>query len=183
MPKFSDIPQFTQPANYSVNISWDYLPICLDNWTNDAEPGEGLNLNPDFQRGHVWTKKQQIAYVEFKLRGGTGSDVILFNAPNWMRSGGGVHSYKNFVLVDGKQRIQAILDFMDNKIPVFGHPIDKYEDKFDRMDHNFLFKVNNLKSRADVLRWYLEINTGGVVHTSEEITKVRNLLDKELENG
>ena len=28
----------------------------------------GLQLNPDFQRGHVWTEEQQIAWIEYHLR-------------------------------------------------------------------------------------------------------------------
>ena len=30
----------------------------------------GLQFNPDFQRGHVWTEGQQIAFMEFLLKGG-----------------------------------------------------------------------------------------------------------------
>jgi len=39
--------------------------------------------------------------------------------------------------------------------------------------------VNNLKTKAEVLRWYLEMNTGGVVHTQDEVDKARALLEYE----
>lgn len=32
--------------------------------------------------------------------------------------------------------------------------------------------------RAQVLRWYLALNDGGVVHTEDELFKVRRLLNK-----
>jgi hypothetical protein len=28
----------------------------------------GLQLNPEFQRGNVWTEEQQIKYIEYRLR-------------------------------------------------------------------------------------------------------------------
>jgi hypothetical protein len=38
--------------------------------------------------------------------------------------------------------------------------------------------VNDLKTEAEVLRWYLEINAGGTPHTEEELDKVRKMLKK-----
>ena len=43
---------------------------------------------------------------------------------------------------------------------------------------DFLFNVNNLKTRADVLRWYLEMNTGGTPHSKEEIKRVEELYEE-----
>jgi hypothetical protein len=37
------------------------------------------------------------------------------------------------------------------------------------VDMDFVFAVNDLPTRAAVLQWYLDLNTGGVVHTSHEI--------------
>jgi hypothetical protein len=39
--------------------------------------------------------------------------------------------------------------------------------------------VNDLKTKAEVLQWYLDINSGGVVHTETELEKVKRLLTKE----
>ena len=63
--KFSEIPQLTRTAAYKVNSSWKYL----EDWLEDLRRRGELDLNPDFQRGHVWTEQQQIRYVEFVLRG------------------------------------------------------------------------------------------------------------------
>jgi hypothetical protein len=41
--------------------------------------------------------------------------------------------------------------------------------------------VNELKTRREVLQWYLDLNAGGVVHTTKEIERVRELLAKEGE--
>ena len=64
--KFRDIPQFTKhPAN-GVFVSLNYLETKV----NDDIRDYGLQLNPDFQRGHIWTEAQQIAFIEYVLRGG-----------------------------------------------------------------------------------------------------------------
>ena len=39
--------------------------------------------------------------------------------------------------------------------------------------------IATLKTRKEVLQWYLDFNTGGVIHTDKEINKVKDLLRKE----
>ena len=172
--KFNDIPQRTEDGHYATHVGWDYLEEHLDRWMNEHGSAP-LELEPDFQRGHVWDEARQVAFVEFVLSGGRGSEVIRFNCPGWMGNFRGP-----FVLVDGFQRITAALRFLRNEIPAFGHYYQEYEDRLRMTRTNFVFQVNDLKTREDVLRWYLEINTGGIVHTPEEVARVQALLDAEV---
>ena len=162
--KFKEIPQVTR-ANYQVNVPWDSLKDCLKRYEENYK----FNLNPDFQRNFVWTVEQQIAYVEYILKGGISGRDILFNHPNWMGSFAG-----SLVIVDGKQRIKAVSDFLDDKIYVFGHKYSEYTDRL-TSGTDFIFHINNLKKKNDVLQWYIDLNTGGTVHTVEEIKKVEKL--------
>ena len=73
--QFRDIPQFTDIGHYAVDYPIDRLISFLEDEIRDY----GLQLNPEFQRGHVWTRKQQIAYVEFLLRGGRTGRDLYFN--------------------------------------------------------------------------------------------------------
>jgi len=168
--KFKDIPQFTQNGNYRADTSlWDLI------YTMDCyQENYGLDMNPDFQRGHVWDQEKQVKFMEFILRGGKSARMIYLNHPNWMRSFKG-----NFVLVDGKQRLEAALKFMNNELPIFNG--NYFKDFIDSLHFSvgFTFCVNNLKTRKEVLQWYLDLNTGGVVHTDKEIRRVYNLLEKE----
>jgi hypothetical protein len=172
MPKFADIPQMTRDGYYQVNVGWDYLEDWIAH--NRDKPSVGFEMDPDFQRGHVWTEQQQIRYVEFMLRGGKSSRVIYWNCKGWM------HTFEGpMVLVDGKQRISAVLRFLGNEILAFGHKREEYTDRLGLCHCDFLMNVNNLKTRAEVLQWYIDLNAGGVAHTNEEINKVRRLLDIE----
>lgn len=64
MAKFSDIPRFPHAA-YEIDVSWKDLETMIDHYVKDY----GLNLDPEFQRSHVWHRHQQVAYVEYVLRG------------------------------------------------------------------------------------------------------------------
>lgn len=171
--KFKDIPQLTSDGAYEVDISWDYL----ETWLAGHSDNNGLynvELCPDFQRGHVWTDAQRIAFVEFKLRGGRSGDLTYWNHPNWMGSWKGT-----LELVDGLQRITAVRMFMRDELPAFGHRYSEYEDRLRLTDARFKVNINNLPTRAAVLRWYLELNSGGTPHSDEEIARVQALLDAE----
>ena len=168
--RFQDIPKFTFSGNYAVHVDWRELKHTLDRYTKTYN----LDMNPDFQRGHVWNDDKRTAYVEFILRGGDSSREVYFNCKGWMAGGEGPMQ-----LVDGKQRIEAVMQFLDNKIPAFGHYFNEYTDRMNNAW--FHVHVNNLPTRAQVLQWYIDLNAGGVVHTSEEINKVKKLLEEEKE--
>ena len=176
---FREIPQYTRSGSYEVDMSLDYVyQTVIKEWaTGKEQVGRHLELNPDFQRGHVWTKAKKSAWIEHTLRGGVSGKVIYLNHPGWMNSFEG-----DFVLVDGKQRLDAIAAFMENKIKAFGTYYKDYTDRLHALS-GIKVNVNDLKTRAEVLQWYLDLNTGGVVHTSAEIKKVQILLDEELKRA
>ena len=41
------------------------------------------------------------------------------------------------------------------------------------------FRINDLKTRKEVLGWYIEMNSGGTPHKKEEIEKVELMLKTE----
>jgi len=166
MPNFADIKQITY-ANYYVNVSWDYVEDMLDSYNT-----YNLNLEPEFQRGPVWNDTQRSRYVEWILRGGRTGRDILFNCPGWMGDFKGP-----MLLVDGLQRLTAVRRFLNNEVKAFGYYRNEYQGTLRLHRHDFLFYVNDLNHYKDVLQWYLDINSGGVVHDDKEIARVRELLN------
>lgn len=192
--KYSDIPQFTPEAAYCVNMPLDYMltrparnpspegangPARMVKGWLDEYIEEGLQLNPEFQRGHVWTPAQQTAYMEYRLRGGrmTGRHIYL-NHPHWQAIGAAKPgAYAEFVLVDGLQRLTAARAFLQNEVPVFGgHYLKDFEDRPRVCDIDFIVCVNTLRTRKQVLQWYVDLNAGGVVHSDDEIARVRAMI-------
>ena len=171
--KLKDIPQFTRRANYSVNVSWFYLEKHLEGLAETIGTNFGLDLDPDFQRGHVWDRNKQVAYIEFVLRGGRSSRELLFNCAGWNQGNEGP-----VTIVDGKQRLEAVRSFIRDEFRVFDHLASEFDKSILRRA-DFVFSVNDLPNRIDVLQWYLELNSGGVVHTDDELERVRGLLQEE----
>lgn len=167
---FKDIPKFIWHGSYQVDIMLRYLPEAINGYIKDYN----LNMSPDYQRGHVWTRKQQKAYVEYLLKGGMSSRNIYFNCPGW-----GTTFEQKMELVDGKQRITALLLFLNNEFPVFNSFYNEFTDKIDSCN-TVKFCINCLKKKSEVIQWYIEMNAGGVVHTDEEIEKARNLMEEAL---
>ena len=176
--KFHNIQQYVESGSYQVCQPLTSIKQRIDEWIEE----DGMEMNPDFQRGHVWTEEQQIKWMEYLLQGGASGRVLYFNAPWWGDFDKRRYPYKDFVLVDGLQRLTAILRFINNEIAIFGgHYIEDFEDRLRmaRAEMNLLININNLKTKADVLTWYIQMNDGGTPHTEEEIEKVRNLLIEE----
>lgn len=128
--RFKDIPQFTSGGSYQVNYSLTSLVREIEEEVNEM----GLQLNPEFQRGHVWTEEQQIAWLEYHLRGGKSGNTIYLNNPFWSSyREPKQNEYSDYVCVDGLQRITAAQRFVHNEIKVFGSYFKEYEDRLQMM--------------------------------------------------
>ena len=83
MVKFRDIDKYISNGNYEVSLMLSYMEDYIDRMVSEYD----LEIEPDFQRGHVWNEEKQIMFVEYLLRGGGGvSNTLRFNCPGWMDS-------------------------------------------------------------------------------------------------
>ena len=170
--KFADIPQ-SLSSSYKCDIPWSQIERWVTKETNEL----GLELNPDFQRGHVWTQEQQIAYVEFMLHHSnnmssiSGTDVY-FNHPGWMTTWKG-----DYVCIDGLQRITAVRRFMRSEIPAYGTLFKDYEDpNWINFDPRFSIHIMKMQTREEILQWYIDFNSAGTQHSQDELNRVREMI-------
>jgi len=172
MPRFQDIPQFTKNATWKVDVSWSFLPgFYVDHVMN-----YNLNVYPEFQRGYVWTLEQQVRYVQYILQGGTSGKDLYSNCVGWNHA----LTPGEYVLVDGRQRLRAVLGFLANEFPIFGgNYFRDYTDRLSITQASFRWYVNDLETRDEVMQWYIDLNAGGTVHSQDEIDKVRRMMGKE----
>lgn len=169
---FREIPQFTRAGSYAVDIPLDRV----SKWVVKEQEELGLELNPEFQRGHVWIKRQQVAYMEFLLRGGRTGRDFYFNYPS-MHIQVPDRDYNAYVCVDGLQRLTAIQKFFGNELKVFGSFFWEYTDRIRISMNSIRVHVNDLKTEEEVLQWYIEMNSGGTPHSKAEISRVKALLE------
>jgi len=184
MISLSDIPSYLGSARYKTTVSGSGLARFLEEYRNDG----GIDLDPDFQRGHVWDEGNRIKFIEHLLRGGEFGRSIVWNTPTHDHQAS-THPDRDLsdtmVLVDGKQRLTAILRFLDNDLAVFGGI--KLSD-FDEPSYREIMTVTGrlrldmniyaLQRRDDLIRLYLELNEGAVAHEPSEIARVRSLLNE-----
>lgn len=171
--RFKDIPKFISTENcYRTN----YGIRAYVQWLQEEITEMGLEMNPEFQRGHVWTEEQQIKYMEFLLQGGhTGRD-FYFNCKR-----GAYNSETSsglYVCVDGLQRTTAIQRFINNEIPVFGSLYKDFDRKLFRTEYPITVHINDLDNMKDIVKWYIEFNDGGTPHNKEEIDRVKELYNR-----
>lgn len=173
----TDIKKFPK-SHYVVDAPLNHLENSIKLYCYDWLGGEVL-MNPDFQRGHVWTEEQQIAYIEYLLREpdkGPGTMIVL-NAPMFRE---GKSDDPNVYCIDGLQRYTAIQKFLNNELKVFGYYMNEYEDcKVMLRAMTMQLAVFNFPTREEMLEYYLAFNSGGTVHSKEELEKVKGLLELE----
>ena len=156
----------THGCDYDIR----FLEGGLETWNIDT--------NPPYQRGHVWTDEQRSAFLGYWLQGGTVPTLWAWEPPSKKEDSGEARPE----LIDGKQRLTALLMWWHNEIAanVDGQMIFARDtNKRFRSHHMIKLTFVRLESRADVIRFYLRLNGGGTPHLPEELARVKALLDAE----
>ncbi len=174
-------------AAYMVQVPINRVEAALADLDDDARrQGGQLELIPDFQRGHVWTQDKQIAFMESVVRG-VAPLVIRFNCPGWQGDASAALTDMNphsVVCIDGLQRLTAMREFMAGKFKIFDkYSVDDLDNtpfSFRRMGMMWSQEVFNFQKRSDLLQFYLDLNSGGVVHSDAELERVRGLHQEAL---
>lgn len=135
------------------------------------QPDDPWELNPDYQRDHVWTDQQRSRFLGFLLEGGHAPLI-------WVNNNSTTGRYE---VIDGKQRLTACLRFLDGEISAeVSDGRQLWWRDFDEIDRRvsptIKYAIVQLPTRAAVLDFYLKLNRGGTVHTDAEIDRVRALL-------
>ncbi|MPQ69431.1 DUF262 domain-containing protein [Pseudomonas sp. MWU12-2323] len=163
-------------AKWQADYRWSSIEQNLAGLGNDYG---GLELIPDFQRGHVWTVEQQVHFIENCLRGVVASSgyLIQFNCTSWSDDDSGTDLPPGLQCVDGLQRYTAITQFVKGEVLPFGLSAgDLAGTLFDPKRFHMKVAIHDFTKRADLLEHYLSINAGGTPHSAEEISRVRDLL-------
>ncbi len=169
-------------ARYTVDVGFGYVEKWLADLDRDYGRGSagGLELDPDYQRGHVWLPEQRSRFMEYLLRGGSANLQLQWNHPLWNEQNVVTDLPHQMQLVDGKQRLETIRRFMRGEVLAFGLPVTSFIGT--SFDPNRLgtfrisMNVHSITLRAELLKFYLALNEGGVVHTADELARVHKLL-------
>lgn len=171
VPLLRKIQESVPDCTYRVDIAIDWIERALELYKVDRDP--------EYQRGHVWNEAQQRAFVGTLLETPRSVPIFWFNWTNKK------YDRSDSEVVDGKQRLAAVLRWINNEIPAeCPCGIRVYYGELDAVSLRRLTIVTMSwhfvhLSRRDVMKFYLRLNSGGTVHTQDELDRVRRLLEKE----
>ena len=176
---WSAISQFPR-ARWEVDVDWKDIDRQIEHFAMYSP----VDLNPDFQREHVWTPAQRVAYLEYVLSGGELGRTLIFATDSWDNLR---RDPTFFYLADGKQRLETVRSFLRGELRIFpddarpeGYLFEDFTGVFRGLLYSFRVRVVEVHTRADAIGLYLAINAGGTPHTEAEIAKARALRDAEL---
>ena len=87
------------------------LLIAPADWTIETlyhQIGRQIDLDPDFQRRNVWSAKAKSRFIESLMLGIPIPQILLSAKPG---------SKSSFLVLDGKQRLLTIKEFLDGRLP------------------------------------------------------------------
>lgn len=145
------------------------------------DSGFTVELNPEFQRGHVWTLEQQITFIEDFVAGKLPEHIkrVLFNSIYDDENTADEQVRGKMLCIDGLQRLTACLDFINGKFNIYNGRVN-YQHLLEtgvihRAKYLLSFDFYEIKSYKELLQLYIDLNSRGTVHSADEIERVQQM--------
>lgn len=175
-----------------VSYTTDWTVETIFNQINK----NNFNLTPEFQRRDAWDKVKKSRLIE--------SLILGFPIPNLVLAVGKGASESKFIVIDGKQRLLAIQQFLNNEYPLsklanypelngkyYNDLSNEYKNKLD----NYSIRssvITNWKNSAILYSIFYRLNSGSLPLSAQELRKaligsefinyVEDFLNKESSN-
>ena len=133
----------------------------------------GVDFEVDYQREHVWGKKDKIALIDSIFE-----NVDIGKFVFVQRSMG--HKGKLYEILDGKQRLTAITEFVEDRYKYRGFYFSElsFKDQHKLLDHNISYGYLENPSKEAIFETFIKVNTCGKPMASKHINHVKQLLSE-----
>lgn len=150
-----------------------HMPSTLDvSWFIDMRNSRQLELNPPYQRHSVWGLRDRRFFLDTIFRGFLCPPIYLHKTI--------VNGRAMYAVVDGKQRIESVFAFYDNKLSI---PADFGNDRLDGKKWrdiqndpelverfmNFSFPIENIINIASVKEIFDRLNRNSKILNPQEL--------------
>jgi len=132
-----------------------------------------LNMEPDYQRGHIWTLEDKVALIDSIFHNiEIGKFVFIFT---------GYEGNSHYEVLDGKQRMTALIEFFEGRFKYRGKTF--YEMNWRDQSHFERYKISYARTEKTMTdkqkyEYFLKMNTYGKAQDPAHIEYVKNLLRK-----
>ena len=173
------IESLEKEVSYATEVSKS-SDITTDVYQLKADYDKGLvELNPEYQRDFVWTDEQKESYILNLYH------HIAEIKPTFVRYRPDNQKELIYEVLDGKQRLKTIFDFMDDKFTVNGHYYSEltYSDQQFLYYHDVKYTVYRSKnylyerpSLDTLIQLFIEINMLGTRMSEDDLKNAQALL-------
>lgn len=158
-----------------VDLNTDFMHLL------DMHNSGELFMDPVYQRDFVWTKEQKQLYIKNLFEGNASIKPTFVEYCETQEDGTRRRAAE---VLDGKQRIKALIDFYNNEFDVEGlyYKDLHYRDQFFFERLNVVYtRIMNREGRKDLkletkIQLFLEINMLGTRMSDEDLKKAQSLL-------
>src|SRR5574343_158384 len=132
----------------------------------------GLEMNPPYQREYVWNLEDQINLIDSIFNNVDIGKVVYVNC--------GYDKEKIYEILDGKQRVKALLDYYEDRFEYKGKKFSdlSHWDKNHFEDYHMSFAELREPTEEQKLKCFIKMNTAGKVMSKEDIQRAVDLLKK-----
>jgi hypothetical protein len=163
------------------DIRFQYSQRDLSSLINTYLRSHGIDLEPEYQRGNVWTLAQKVNLIDsiFNNIDIGKFAVIKRQWGSWESEGSKPYLYE---MLDGKQRLTAIVEYYTGQFLYKGKSYDDLS-PFDK--HHFkYYSISEAETepltKAQKYRYFLKLNTTGTPVDPEHMEKVAMMLDETI---
>lgn len=163
-------------TNFSENqdVKFDYYNSTIGNLLR-KNYGFGIDFNPDYQRDYVWDKKDKILLLDSIFKNiDIGKFVLIYlSDEEWQERGFG------YEILDGKQRLNTIIEFYENKLSYKGKYFNDLSkiDKRAFMEHNISVADVKETDKKILLKYFLMLNRTGKSMDKSHLEEVEKMLN------
>ena len=157
------------------DIQFSYSQREMRSLLNLNYNGSGLDLNPDYQRELVWTEDQKVALIDSIFRNIDIGKFTIIRRP--FRE----HLIHYYEILDGKQRVRALMDFYECRFKYKGLTYNDlhWRDRIHFMGYSVSWAETEPLTDEQKYRYFLKLNVQGTPIAPEHIERVEKLLEKE----
>jgi len=165
------IPSFIDNTDIDLNYSHMSIDSCISTYYHF-----GINMNPEYQRDYVWNDEDRVELIDSIFCNRNIGTYVLIH----MGYGEGC----GYEILDGKQRIRALLDFYEDKFTYKGRMYSELRPGDQHHFDSFAFPRAEVRARQGdglvplemKIKIFLHVNNTGKVMDKEHLEKVKAML-------